>query len=79
MPGYLVFDEKSGSNRRHHMRAPNVMNEIMHPFSFMRDRNLNAGSHGGFLHGCPEANAAQGSHKIAKRFSSHRIFRAAQS
>ena len=42
MRGHLVFDEKLDSNRTHHMRAPNVMNEIMHPFSFMRDENLNA-------------------------------------
>jgi len=42
MPGQLVFDEKLNSNRCHYVLSANVMNEIMHRFSRMRDDNLSA-------------------------------------
>lgn len=42
MPGQLVFDEKLNSNRCHYVLSANVMNEIMHRFSCMRDDNLSA-------------------------------------
>jgi len=78
MPGLLVFDEKSNSNRAHRVRAANVMNKSMHPFAITCDQNLYVRFSVWFLHGCPEVSAVQGSHKRANRFSSHRIFRGAQ-